>query len=207
MTKNYNEQEQFWAKEFGDEYIHRNAGEHMIDSNEVMFREIFDGVLFPTTALEIGSNIGQNIKALKRFIPKLQTTAVEINQTAVNIMTESGFVDSVFSGSFLEVEIPDYYELVFSKGVLIHISPSDLPATYRKMANLSTKYVLIAEYYNPSPVQIEYRGHANKLFKRDFAGEFLDAFSNYELVKTGFAYHRGKFPQDDLTWFLMRRLD
>jgi spore coat polysaccharide biosynthesis protein SpsF len=70
---------------------------------------------------------------------------------------------------------------------------------------MSSRWILIAEYYNPVPVAIDYRGHSDKLFKRDFAGELLSQFSNLELIATGFAYHLDPFPQDDITWFLIRK--
>ena len=64
----------------------------------------------------------------------------------------------------------------------------------------------VAEYYNPSPVELPYRGHEGKLFKRDFAGELMDRHSTLTLVDYGFAYHRDNcFPQDDLTWFLLEK--
>jgi spore coat polysaccharide biosynthesis protein SpsF len=56
-------------------------------------------------------------------------------------------------------------------------------------------------------VEIPYRGHSGKLFKRDFAGEILDAYSDLNLIDYGFAYHRDNyFKQDDITWFLLEKL-
>jgi spore coat polysaccharide biosynthesis protein SpsF len=63
----------------------------------------------------------------------------------------------------------------------------------------------LAEYYSPSRVEIKYRGHKNKLFKRDFAGEMLDQFSDLSLTDYGFVYHRDEFPQDDINWFLLEK--
>ena len=65
-----------------------------------------------------------------------------------------------------------------------------LTDVYKKLYTVSTRYILVAEYYNPSPVSINYRGHSDKLFKRDFAGEMLDTFPDLRLVDYGFAYHR-----------------
>ena len=68
------------------------------------------------------------------------------------------------------------------------------------------KYICIAEYYNPSPVALSYRGHSDKLFKRDFAGEFMKQFPDVELVQYGFAYRSDpNFPQDDINWFLLKK--
>jgi len=81
-----------------------------------------------------------------------------------------------------------------------------LPRVYDLLHLASQRYICMVEYYNPSPVTIPYRGEANKLFKRDFAGEMLDRFSDLRLVDYGFSYHRdNNFPQDDLTWFLLEK--
>ena len=68
------------------------------------------------------------------------------------------------------------------------------------------RYLLVAEYYNPSPVTIPYRGHENRLFKRDFAGEILEKYPSMTLIDYGFAYRNDpSFPQDDITWFLLEK--
>jgi spore coat polysaccharide biosynthesis protein SpsF len=53
---------------------------------------------------------------------------------------------------------------------------------------------------------VSYRGHADRLFKRDFAGEMMDMYPDLFLVDYGFAYRRDpSFPQDDISWFLMEK--
>lgn len=67
---------------------------------------------------------------------------------------------------------------------------------------------MVCEYYNPSPVEVNYWGHTEKLFKRNFAGEILDRYPDLQLVNYGFIWHRdSNFPQDDFNWFLMRKTD
>ena len=67
-------------------------------------------------------------------------------------------------------------------------------------------YPFLAKYYSPTPVSISYRGHKDRLFKRDFAGELLDKYSDLKLVDYGFLYHRDYyFQKDDLTWFLLEK--
>ena len=68
------------------------------------------------------------------------------------------------------------------------------------------KYICIVEYYNPTPVEVIYRGHKGKLFKRDFAGEMLDKYRNLKLINYGFVYKRdNNFPYDDINWFLLEK--
>ena len=70
---------------------------------------------------------------------------------------------------------------------------------------LSKKYILIAEYFSPKPEKIDYRGFKNKLFKRDFAKDYLSINKNSKLVDYGFVYEKDKFPQDNINWFLIKK--
>jgi spore coat polysaccharide biosynthesis protein SpsF len=99
------------------------------------------------------------------------------------------------------------WDLTLIKGVLIHINPDVLPQVYEKLVASTGRYLMVAEYYNPSPVSIPYRGHNDRLYKRDFAGEIMDRYPKMQLVDYGFAYRRDpNFPQDDITWFLMEKI-
>jgi spore coat polysaccharide biosynthesis protein SpsF len=99
------------------------------------------------------------------------------------------------------------WDLTLIKGVLIHLNPEVLPQVYDKLFAACGQYLLVAEYYNPAPVAIPYRGHSDRLFKRDFAGEMMDRHPQLKLIDYGFAYRRDpNFPQDDITWFLMEKI-
>ena len=89
--------------------------------------------------------------------------------------------------------------------MLIHINPKYLRNVYENLVNITNRYILIAEYYNPEPIKIRYRGHDNKLFKRDFAGDLIENYG-LKLVDYGFLYKRDNLaPQDDITWFLLEK--
>jgi hypothetical protein len=64
---------------------------------------------------------------------------------------------------------------------------------------------MVSEYYNPTPVTVNYRGNEDRLFKRDFAGELIDRYG-LKLVDYRFVYHRDSvYRQDDCTWFLLEK--
>ena len=113
---------------------------------------------------------------------------------------------NVYSQSILD-DLPDIQsDFVLIKGVLIHINPDFLSDVYGKLYRASNRYICLVEYYNPTPVQVTYRGHEGKLFKRDFAGELMDQYPDLRLVDYGFTYHRDvNFPADDATWFLLEK--
>lgn len=197
------EQERFWAEEFGDEYCKRNTS--IIKSNINFFSKVFNRVEEVNSVIEFGANIGMNLQALNA-ISNLELSAVEINKTAVEELEKLEFIQEIYNESLLDIELSKKFDMTLIKGVLIHINPEYLKVVYEKLYNYSKKYILIVEYYNPMPVEISYRGHEGKLFKRDFAGEMLDIYKDLSLVDYGFLYHRdNNFPQDDMTWFLLEK--
>lgn len=194
----------FWAGQFGDEYIDRNVSDELFASNLHFFSNILKSCASVASIIELGANVGMNIKALKMLSPGSILHAVEINSGAYDELSK---LDCIAHNSAIEdFSINETFDLVFTKGVLIHIAPENLESVYSKMYELSNKYILIGEYYNPSPVELSYRGNEGKLFKRDFAGDLLTKFNDLRLIDYGFAYKRGSFPQDDITWFLMEKI-
>jgi len=200
------EQEEFWAGDFGTEYIDRNKGDKLLASNLNFFSKALARATNINSCIEFGANIGMNLRALKLLHPALNLNAIEINQQAAKQLSEIIDKGGVFNGSIFDYPVVQDFDLSFIKGVLIHINPDELNAVYKKLVDSTNRYLLVAEYYNPSPVAITYRGHTNRLFKRDFAGEILDQYSEMKLIDYGFAYHRDvDFPQDDISWFLMEK--
>lgn len=200
------EQEEFWAGDFGSEYVKRNQGANWIASNIALFSKALQKTSGVKSCIEFGSNIGLNLKALKILFPEQNQYAVEINSDAVNELATFLPKENIFHQSILNFDIDLTVDLSLIKGVLIHIDPEYLPQVYEQLYRCSNKYIMLCEYYNPNPVTIRYRGHENKLFKRDFCGELLDKYPDLTLVDYGFAYHRDpNFPQDDATWFLLEK--
>jgi spore coat polysaccharide biosynthesis protein SpsF len=200
------EQEHFWATDFGNEYVARNKGANIIASNLALFAKILARTQPIGSIIEFGSNIGLNLIALHQLLPKAHLAAVEINQTAATELQQNLPQVQLFHQSILNFTPEQTFGLVLIKGVLIHINPEKLPQVYDILYQSSERYICISEYYNPTPVTIPYRGHSDKLFKRDFAGEMLDRYPNLKLVDYGFSYHRDlHFPQDDTTWFLLEK--
>ena len=204
MSNYSTEQESFWAGDFGKEYTDRNQGAQLHAGNLSFFSQIVERTRDVKSVLELGANRGMNLQALKALLPEAELAGIEINPEAVKILKNGGF--KAYQGSILDFAVDHTRDLTFTKGVLIHINPDALSKVYDLLHAASKRYVLVAEYYNPAPVEIGYRGHAGKLFKRDFAGELMDRHKDLRLVEYGFLYRRDPvFPQDDITWFLMEK--
>ena len=200
-------QESLWAGDFGRDYTDRNAHPSLVVDNTFLFAKVLAAAAVPVTSiLELGANIGNNLKALHDLVPDAELDAVEINETAAGQIREWG-VAGVHVGSILDYDPgARQWDLTFTKGVLIHINPESLDSAYDTLVRCSRRFIMVCEYYNPTPVAVPYRGQEAALFKRDFAGDLLDRYDELTLVDYGFTYRRDPVhPLDDSTWFLLEK--
>ncbi len=200
--------EEFWKGDFGNRYQERQKESKVgnIYANEYLFSKILASGKHPiwmkiNSIAEFGAGTGQNIHALHNLFSMVDYWSIELNPNAAEQIPHG----KVITGSVLDVKLPQKCDLVFTKGLCIHIHPDDLPKLYQNLYDTSLQYILLCEYYNPTPVEIDYRGHAGKLWKRDFAGDMLSMYPDLQLLSYGFVYHKDKYPQDDLTWFLLEK--
>jgi spore coat polysaccharide biosynthesis protein SpsF len=203
MKKNL--QENFWSGKFGSNYISRNSEQILNSANYHFFKKILKKINFKSF-IEFGSNVGVNITSIKKINPKIKKiSAIEINRDASDILKKKHKDITVHNTSIANFSPIDKFDLVLCKGILIHVNPDQLNVVYDKIYKSCDQYILIAEYYSPTPTKIIYRKHKDKLFKRDFAGELLKKYKKLKLIDYGFVYHRDKYPQDDINWFLLKK--
>ena len=205
MNKFDTPQEEFWAGDFGTDYIGRNEGKDLLASNLRFFTSALRQALDIQSCLEFGANVGINLRALELLYPNIEFEGIEINPAAAEVLRSLIGKENVSEGSIFDYPITKKYDLTLIKTVLIHINPEKLNSVYEKIYEASNKYILIAEYYNQTPVTINYRGHDDRLFKRDFAGEMLDKYSDLAIVDYGFVYDRVDPLLDNITWTLLRK--
>jgi spore coat polysaccharide biosynthesis protein SpsF len=202
-------QGRFWQGDFGDAYTDRNAATaQQIKARIALWARLLQCTIGapPAQVLEIGSNIGNNLRAL-RALTDAELHAVEPNERARKVLVESGLVpEGNLRGRFASsIDVPDAsVDLVFTSGVLIHIHPDDLPASCREIHRVARRYIGCIEYFSDKPEQIPYRGHGEVLFKRDFGGFWLDSFPDLRILDYGFAWKRAT-GLDNLTWWMFEK--
>lgn len=199
------EQVKLWAGNFGDDYQHRSPGD--VQSNMAMFARVLRAIgnPEPQSVIEFGAGMGANLEAIARLCPKNDLAALEVNAHATAALLGLHILKAMYQEPITTWHPPRQFELAFTKGLLIHIAPEDLQAAYRTIYHASSRWILLAEYYAPKHTEIEYRARRNMLWKGDFAGEMMEAFPDLVLVDYGFIYHRDPYPQDDVTWFLLKK--
>jgi spore coat polysaccharide biosynthesis protein SpsF len=68
------EQEEFWAGEFGNDYILRNNSKELVASNLNFFNKALKQAGRPQSLIEFGANIGMNLQAIQFTLSRYQIT-------------------------------------------------------------------------------------------------------------------------------------
>jgi pseudaminic acid biosynthesis-associated methylase len=209
MMKPGEKQLEHWRGQFGDAYIERNtATAERVQQRAVAFGHILQHVSGAPLRgiLEVGANIGLNIRALQR-LTTAELHAVEPNRHAREILVGDGVLrpDCVHAADASELPFPDTsFDLAFTCTVLIHVPDEALQRACREIHRVSRRWILCMEYFSPTPVMIPYRGRDDLLFKRDYGALWLDGFSDLEHVANGFFWKRTT-GLDDVNWWLFRK--
>jgi pseudaminic acid biosynthesis-associated methylase len=200
---------QFWRSEFGNNYIGRNGASNVqLHARVSMWAKIMNclGGDPPKSILEVGSNIGINLRAL-RALTGAEMFALEPNVEARRILVEDEVVPAANAIDGFAAGIPltsGAVDMAFTSGVLIHIHPDDLLPSIREIHRVTRRYLVCIEYFSDKPEMIPYRGHDDRLFKRDFGGYYLDHFSDLRVVDYGFSWKR-QTGLDNLTWWVFEK--
>ena len=204
-----NEQQHFWKNTYSENYIEKNSSFDVQGGVEVWEKMLLGcgEKANVATVLECGSNVGRNISFLNYALPNAQKSIIELSADAYQVVTDKYDLDRKFNGAIVDAPFDAAsFDLVYIMGVLIHIHPDDVLANMQKMYDLSSNYILIGEYFNRTPITIEYQGELNKLFKSDFGKTFIENF-DVDLVDYGFLwghiYDSAGF--DDITWWLFKK--
>ena len=186
-------QMQEWAGQFGKEYTDRNA--LSLEETELLYKRNY-GITHTEMnskfigdldrdmrVLEVGSNIGNQLLCLQEagfknlYGIELQSYAVELSKSRTKGI-------NIIEGSAFDIPFKDgFFDLVFTSGVLIHISPEDISTVLDEIYRCTKQYIWCFEYYSDEYTQINYRGHADLLWKTNFSKLFLKRFKNLILVK------------------------
>ena len=201
-----NAQENLWQGQFGDDYNERNTEEQLLTGKLAFFAMALRRAQNVQSVLEFGCNIGLNLQSIQQLLPSAELHGIEINDAAHRALIARLPKVTSHKMSFMDYEPDRKFDLVFTFNVLIHVAPDSLPHVFDRIQQASGQYVMMVEYYNPEPTTISYRNQEGQLFKRDFAGDFLDQHPDFRLVDYGFVWHRDPmFPLGDDTWFLLER--
>jgi len=189
MTK----QMEKWSGDFGKDYTDRNV--FSLEELDALYKSKYgvtrtelnqrflEGMDRSIRVLEVGSNVGNQLLCLQSmgFVNlygiELQSYAVELSKARTKRI-------NIIEGSAFDIPYKDgYFDLVFTSGVLIHISPSDIIRALREIFRCTREYIWGFEYCADEHTEITYRGHKELLWKANYAKLYLEQFEELKIVK------------------------
>lgn len=197
------EQLDAWRGEFGCAYTDRNVEDWRV--RLPVFTSIVEG--FPIrSALEVGCNRGHNLIAFANLLGEdAQVVGIEPNRHAQRIARASSDRISVLEGNAYDLPFKDgTFDLVFTAGVLIHVSLADLPCALSEIHRVSKRHILALEYFAEEETVIPYRGNDELLWKRNFLKHYQMQFPDLQLRREGFLGPE-KQSWDSHTWWLLEK--
>lgn len=188
-----NLQEKKWGGEYGENYTTRNPqnSKEMNDLYQQRFgltrsklNKQFIGKLNRSIKiLEIGANVGSQLMLLQKMGFK-HLYGIEINPRLVEFSKKITKGIDIINGSALDIPFRDnYYDLVFTSGLLIHIPPLKLKKAIKEIYRCAKKYIWGYEYYSDKTKEVLYGGKKNMLWKADFSKIYLNTFKDLKLIK------------------------
>ena len=193
--------ENLWSGEFGQAYTERNA---KAGAGRQKFWHSVVRLTRPQRVLEVGCNLGANLRAFAGVMPPRELWGIDLNEHALTqLRTRLAGVNGVH-GAARDLPFRDgWFDLAFTCGVLIHQPPQALPLVMSEVVRVSRRFVLAAEYAAKEPTEVPYRGHSGALFKRDFGALYRELFPQLTQRRTGFLGSDQGF--DDVTWWLFEK--
>ena len=204
-----NKQEEMWAGKFGDEYTRRMInGTEDYAIRQGFWKSFFSRHIDIENILEVGCGYGFNLHNIPLVLGfgQRRLVGIDVNDNSLEDCYRQGRIDTLY-GQATDIPFKDnFFDLVFTCGLLIHIPPDDLLPVMSEMVRCSHKYVMFMEYWAEKEEEIEYRGEMGLLWKRPYKDIFLSFYSRhsqYECIDEGFLTKDDGF--DDVTWWLFER--
>jgi|SaaInlStandDraft_7_1057024.scaffolds.fasta_scaffold30267_3 pseudaminic acid biosynthesis-associated methylase len=195
MKDTRTEQTEIWTSQFGSEYTERNR----FNNNEKEFNKVYikrygktrdeicsdwlKSVPKNSKILEIGTNLGHQLKTLKR-VGYSDLYGVEVQPEIVKEVRLNSPEFEILLSNAQNLPFKDnFFDLVFTNNVLIHISPKDINKVVSEICRVSKKWVWGFEYYAPEYTEIEYHGHNDLLWKTDFSSIFTKSCKGLSIIR------------------------
>ena len=187
-------QEIIWKGDFGKNYTDRFYKEidkiesQFIDDYGISRNELDRGFLgtFDRSLkiLEVGCGIGMKLYGLQQ-LGFTNLHGIDIQRYAIEKTKKIHSNMDIILGGAEDIPFKNsYFDVVFTSGLLIHISPENICDVLSEIYRCTSKYIWGWEYYSDSYEEIMYRGNKELLWKANFAKLYMKYFPDLVLVKS-----------------------
>ncbi len=186
-------QTETWGGDFGDSYTSQNP--HTAAQMDALYRknfgltrsdlnrEFMNGIDCASRVLEVGTNTGVQLQLLQNMgFSRLY--GIDVQAHALEKARQLTHDIDLTLGEASDIPFKnDFFDIVFTSGVLIHISPEDISSAIREIHRCSKRYIWGYEYFSEEYTSIPYRGQDDLMWKTNFSKLYLDKFPDLRLVK------------------------
>lgn len=187
------DQEKKWAGEFGKAYTDRNTlSPSELDAlytrdfgftKTELNKEFIGDMDRDIRILEVGSNDGNQLLLLQKMGFR-DLWGMDIGDYAVELSKQRCKGINIIKASALDIPFKDdYFDLVFTNRVLIHVAPDDLSQVMDEIYRITRRYIWCHEYFAEEKTEVNYRGNKDLLWKNNFMSLFLSHYKGLSLVK------------------------
>lgn len=209
-----NFQEKQWAGEFGDAYLGRNPKSIREEEDSCLkifgvtrtdlVKEFINKLDRSAKILEVGCNAGVQLMILQKMGFK-NLYGIEINIRTLNVARSLTKDINLVQGTALDLPFKDnYFDLVFTSGVLVHIAPSNVKKAMKEIYRCAKNYIWGFESYDDKLTEVVYRGNKNMIWKTNFSKLYLDSFKDLKLVKEKKVKYKTEKGEIDLMFLLKK---
>ena len=203
-----------WSGEFGNAYTKRNVTNVRTDDyiqkygttrgymNNLTLAKIPKSV----RVLEIGCNAGQQLMRLKEMgFKEERLYGIEPNESAVKLCKQHLPKANITHGVGTNIPFKDdFFPLVFTSGVLMHIPKKDLTIVMKEICRCSNRWIWGFEYWAPIRVEVEYRKNEGMLWRDDWVTMYNELDHRFHIISEDFYPYR-KSTEELSTMFLLER--
>jgi pseudaminic acid biosynthesis-associated methylase len=167
------DQEKHWADPvWAQGYMSRNKAA-LLAIKRVPFWTDTLNITQARSVLEVGCNVGANLRAMRTVDRQLELKGIDVSYDACIEAVMVGLDVEQVRAADVGRKWPEKFDLCATVGVLIHISDADLSTVMDSIIAASKRYVLAVEYESDHTEMVDYRSHSERLWKRPFGDLYL----------------------------------
>jgi len=167
--------------ELWSEYTSDNQSELQLDLSKFIYHITLG--LGATSVIEAGCNVGNNLSA---FPESFNVTGMDMNKSALEIAQKNFSNFTFYEDDIKATNFPDsHFDVVFTRGVLIHIPQRDLDKTLQEFIRISKKWIFNLEYFGEDGKMINWERGDNLLWYRNMKEQWkkfdVEIMSDFEI--------------------------
>ena len=183
-----NKQLEQWQGELGNKYTSdswSSQGKTSIDA----WARMLDGLSL-SRILEVGCGHGRHLSALYSLyinqFNDMEIVGIDPNRLALTLAKNREGLFSVLKGNAYDIPFKDdYFDLVFTCAVLIHIPSERLQEVLKELYRVSNQYILTIEPSSDLEEMKLWRGQEDMVWVHDLDRRFKEYLPGLSLVRWG----------------------